>query len=145
MQVRDATLSDVPRLVEMGGAFLASTSYRDRLADVPDARAATMVSLIEQDQSTVLVLDNGEEVVGMLGMILYRQPLSGEAVAGEVFWWVDPEHRGRGLTLWRAGEVWARELGARKIQMIAPSEDVERIYTARGYAPLERVYQRELT
>lgn len=142
--IRAATLEDVPALVAMGGEFLATTPYRDRLADVPDARAATMVSLIEQEQSTVFVVDKGDGPVGMLGMLLYRQPLSGEAIAGEVFWWVDPEHRGAGLALWRAGETWARAMGARKIQMIAPTEDVEQIYAARGYAPLERVYQREL-
>ena len=38
-------------------------------------------------------------IVGMLGFIIHDHFISGEKVAGEVFWWMEPEHRGDGLKL----------------------------------------------
>ena len=47
----------------------------------------------------------------MLGLGLAAHPFSGVRLAVEVMWWVEPEARGRGRALWRAGERWAAEAG----------------------------------
>jgi GNAT superfamily N-acetyltransferase len=141
--IRHASLEDVPALVAMGGEFIASSSYCGRLGDSPEARAALMCRLVEDEAGLLLVLDH-DGPRGMLGMVLYPHPLSGETIAGELFWWVDPAHRGHGVALLREAEAWAREHGAVKVQMIAPNDRVARLYQARGYAPLEQVLQKEL-
>jgi GNAT superfamily N-acetyltransferase len=141
--IRHAGIEDVPALVAMGGEFIASAAYAGRLGDSAEARASLMCKLIHEPEGLLLVLDR-DGPRGMLGMILYPHPISGETVAGELFWWVDPAHRGRGVALLTRAEAWAREHGAVKVQMIAPNDRVARLYQARGYAPLEQVLQKEL-
>lgn len=136
--VRDATLADVPDLVAMGGKFIAHSAYAGRLRDDPEARAGLMRRLIENDDGAVFVLEGGR---GMIGMIAYRHPISGDLVAGEVFWWCEC---GRGVELFRAAEAWAIGFGVTAIQMVAPNARVGRLYERLGYAPLESVYQREI-
>jgi GNAT superfamily N-acetyltransferase len=143
MTIREATLADVPRLVAMGEQFLGSV-YRGLIqGDAPTlTRFAT--HLVESDASVVYVAERDARIVGMIGLMRYPHPMSGETTAAEVMWWVDPAHRGCGLRLFRAGERWATAQGARVVQMIAPTVDVERLYTRLGYGPVERVFQKRI-
>lgn len=143
--VRAAEVSDVPGLVEMGRRFRRETVYATRLRENPTKMGDTATTLITSDDGLVLVLDYGGELVGVIGMVLYDHHLSGERTAGEVFFWVDPEHRGKGLRLMRQAERWARERAATTVQMIAPTPEVGRLYDRLGYAELETSYGKELT
>lgn len=143
--IRRATDADVPRLVEMGRAFLAGTRYAGAIRENPAQMAETAAGLIASEAGELLVAERGGQVVGMIGLLLYTHPLSGDRVASELFWWVDPDHRGQGIALLRAGERWARACGAVALQMIAPSDDVERLYERLGFVRIEAQYQRGLS
>lgn len=139
--IRKADMRDIPRLIEMGLRFIRETGYSKHVEENPEQMRKTLDVLIPK--GLVLVADeNG--VVGMIGFLAYEHPLSGEKVASELFWWVDPEHRGHGKELMRAAEEAARHAGARKMQMIAPTEGVEVLYRRMGYTRLEAAYQRSL-
>lgn len=140
--IRLATLADIPRLVEMGQEFRRQTSYSNHLADNPAKMAETAGQLIEKQG--VLVLERDDQVVGMLGFLVFPHFLSGENVAVEIFWWVDPQHRGRGLALIREAERRAKSSGAKQIQMIAPNDQVAAIYRRMRYQFVEATYQRTL-
>lgn len=142
--IRAAGLADVPRLVAMGRAFLATPPYAGLFADDPDQLAATVTGLITGALSTVLVSVDGDQVVGMIGMLATPHFLSRQIIAGEVFWWVEPDHRGAGVRLLQAAEAWARSRGAVAIQLIAPDARVAAVYERWGYALLERSYVRRL-
>lgn len=142
--MRPATVADVPRLVEMGRAFLASTIYHGRLAENPAQMDALARHLIASDDGTVIVADHAGEVVGMIGMLAFPHHLSAERIAGEVFWWVEPAHRGCGVRLMKHAEQWAKAVGAVRMQMIAPSPDVASLYQRLGYTPIEVAYERTL-
>lgn len=142
--IRPATLPDVPRLVALGRRFLAESAYAGRLADNPAQMQAITEQLITQADGTILVATQGGVVVGMIGMLCFPHHLSAERTAGEVFWYVDPDHRGSGVRLLKAAERWALEQGARKIQLIAPSAPVGHIYARLGYTPIEVAYQKEV-
>ena len=144
--IRPATLEDVPRLVAMGRRFLASSAYAGTIAENPAQMAACATALITAPDGVVLVAEGPGGLVGMLGLLIVSHALSGERVAGEVFWWVEPEARGDGLRLLRAAEAWACGRGATRIQMIAPRAvpAVGRVYARRGYAPIETLYSRTL-
>lgn len=144
--IRPATDVDIPRLVEMGTRFISETTYRDRITNSPDAMLALAERLLTGgDDATVLVADRAGAVVGMIGLVAFAHHISGERVVGEVCWWVDPEARGSaGVRLLKAAEQWARARGATAIQMIAPTDDVARIYLALGYVPVETTFQRNL-
>jgi len=142
--IREAVAADIPRLVEMGRRFIRESSYRGRIAINGNALKRLMVRLIETPASAVFVSELDGRVIGMVGVHLYGHPMSEELVAGEAFWWVEPEARGGGLKLLRRAESWAKNMGAVHMQVIAPNDRVARAYKARGYDKLEEHYQRSL-
>jgi GNAT superfamily N-acetyltransferase len=92
----------------------------------------------------ILVSGSDATITGMIAMLAYDHPFSGERMAFEVVWWVEPEARGDGVRLLRAAEDWAMEQGIGKMQMVAPNERVGALYERLGYLPVETSYQRSL-
>ena len=144
MTVRKALISDMDRVIEMALRFVAETPYGEYITIRPDRLALTVSSLMANPDAAILVSENGSRLTGMIGMMAYDHPYSGERTAFEVVWWVDPESRGDGVRLLRAAEEWAREHGAIKAQMVAPNERVGALYARLGYTPVETSYQRSL-
>ena len=140
--IRTATREDVPALVAMGERFADSPDYRLVLRNNPDQLAITAEMLVTSEIGTMLVLESDRQLVGMIGMVCMPHFLSGELFAGEVCWWVDPEHRGGGLRLMKAAEAWALARGALTIQMIAPNARVGQLYERLGYTWTESMYQK---
>ena len=141
--IREATEVDVPAVVGMAMAFIDAV-YAGRLAKNPEQCAVFARSLIANDDAVLLIADRGDPV-GMFGMMVYLHPMSGERIAAELAWWVNPDARGVGLRLLHRGEVWARAKGAAVLQMIAPSDDVAQLYERLGFDRIETSYQRRLT
>lgn len=126
----------------MGLRFRESSEYRHHITSNPEQMAKTAAFIISQDG--FLVSERGGKVCGMIGFVLYPHFLSGEMIAGEVAWWVEPEHRGEGIKLVREAERQAKAKGAVKMQMIAPTRQVGMIYERIGYDWLEAAYQKNL-
>lgn len=142
---REATTGDVPQLLEMGVSFLASTAYGQHVPTNRAQLATTARWLIEAPEGVVLVAERDGRLVGMIGAAIFTHPISGEQMASELFWWVEPDSRGAiGVRLLKRLEAWARRRGAVKVQMIAPTWEVEQVYSALGYARVEVAYQRSL-
>lgn len=139
--IRYARAEEIPQLVQMGRRF-RSLLYDEHIADNAAQMARMAAKLIEQDG--LLVSERDGRVVGMIGFIVHDHFLSGERTGGEVFWWVEPEHRGEGLKLMREAEKQARARGAVKMQMVAPNEQVAKVYEHLGYTFVESAYQRAL-
>ena len=140
--IRQATASDVPRLVEMGRRFRSETGYARVLAENPQKMTELATQLTSL--GCLLVSERAGQLVGMLGYFVYPHFISGEQTAGEVFWWVEPECRGEGVKLLREAEKRARESGAERMQMIAPTDRVANLYKRLGYEFVEASYQRSL-
>lgn len=140
--IRNATEADIPRLVEMGCRFRQESSYAKVLTENPEQMAKLGRILLASDG---LILSEREgKITGMMGFIVHDHFLSGERVAGEVFWWVEPEYRGDGLRLLKEAERRAKLAGASQMQMIAPTEQVEMVYLRFGYHYVEATYQKTL-
>jgi len=140
--IRPATVEDVPRLVELGRAFLRTPPYAGLFADAPDVLATLIQTLITGPASTVLVIDQADLVVGAIGLLVAPHFASGEALASEVFWYMDPQYRGAGVRLLRAGEHWAAASGAVGVAMVAPDDRLGAVYERWGYQLMERSYLR---
>jgi GNAT superfamily N-acetyltransferase len=141
--IRPAVLSEVPELVQMGCRFLAASQYGAALGENPPQIAALMTRLITQEDGTVLVLDRGT-LIGMLGLVVFVHPWAGSRVTSELFWWVEPEVRGDGVKLLKAGERWAREQGSAQLHLVAPTARVAEFYTRLGYRALETEFIKDL-
>jgi RimJ/RimL family protein N-acetyltransferase len=142
--IREATADDIPRLVEMGKRFLTETVYAGRVAINPAAMARTLHLLVASDGGGLFVSEQDGVVTGMIGLLLFEHPFTGELTAQELFWWVEPEHRGYGLRLLKRGEAWAAASGAQHVHMIAPTPAVGQLYERLGYGYLEAAYQKAM-
>jgi len=140
--IRIATTADVPRLIEMGERFRSSSTYNRYLAGNAEQMKKFAKEIIDGDG--LIVSERNGHITGMLGFVVFRHFISRETTGGEVFWWVEPEYRGDGLKLLRAAEKCARGVGAKRFQMIAPSEEVEKLYELMGYEYVESTYQKML-
>ena len=143
MTIRPATEADVPQIVAMSVHFL-DTLYAGALVGSAPHLAAFVRVLLTRPTACVLVSVEADRVIGMAVVHVYEHPMSGELVASELAWWVEPERRRAGVRLLRAIEQWARDQGAAVMQMIAPTPRVGAFYTAIGYAPVETLFQRRL-
>lgn len=142
--IREATLDDVPRLVEMGCEFINGSRYRAAVKPDPASIAQMIRGLIELPYGLVLVSDMSGEVTGMIGVIATMHPMSSEAVMSEMFWYVTPEHRGHGVRLLKAAEAWGRAHGVKKAIMISPTKKVSAFYRRAGYSLLETQFIKSL-
>ncbi len=142
---RRATADDLPTLVAMFQQFVASTQYAKYVGQDAVYCTGAIADLINSCTSAVFVVGD-DPIFGMLGVSVFVQPFSGEIVASEHFWWLDPEHRGHGPWLLRRAERWAKTLGATRMTMMAPIDkpDVATIYGKLGYNEVERIFQRDL-
>lgn len=145
MTIRPATEADIDAIVAMAERFRDTTSYRDHVPVKADCVRALALALVrEQTPGVMLVAADEDALVGMVGMLLFTHPMTGEPTALELCWWVEPEARGRGVSgqLLAAAETWAWEAGATVCQLAAPSDFVGALYERRGYQLVERMYQR---
>jgi GNAT superfamily N-acetyltransferase len=102
-------------------------------------------SLIASGTGTILVAREAGVMVGMLGLTAFAHPLSGLWTVAELFWYVQPSARGTlGLRLLKAGERWARDRHALRLQTVAPTVEVERLYQRLGFHAVERSFEKVL-
>jgi GNAT superfamily N-acetyltransferase len=144
--IRFAASHDVGRLVEMGRRFHASSIYADRVKFDADAVGASLEMFIQSSIGLVKVVERAGEIQGAIGGVVAPHFVAGVTAASELFWWVEPEHRGAGMGLLTAYEDEAAHRGARYSGMICPfgNGSVEKIYAKSGYSPLETIHFKEL-
>lgn len=145
MIIREATVDDVPALVEMGLRFRASTGYAAIVPENPTQMAETAEKLIAGDNGLVLVSEGrGGELVSMIGLVLFTHHISGALTAGEVFFW--SEHPGAGMKLFYAAKAWAIARGATKLQMVQPVGEprVGELYAHLGLSHIESAWEMDL-
>jgi GNAT superfamily N-acetyltransferase len=126
----------------MGERFLTETVYRGRVAVNPAQMTTLVDGLIAGENGEIFVAEQAGELVGMIGLLVFQHPIAGERTVSELFWWVEPEHRGGGVRLLKRAEQWAREQGAVKLFMVAPTAAVGTLYERLGYEYLEAAYQK---
>jgi RimJ/RimL family protein N-acetyltransferase len=145
--IREATEADLPSLLEMFEAFRQTPTYARYVSHAPAVAEAFLRMLIVSPDATIFVRQWDGDIVGMLGVMAYAHPMSGERMASELFWWLDPEYRGAGGWMLRRAEKWATAHGATRLQMVSPVENVrvQETYDALGYQPFEVSYYKELT
>ena len=143
--IRHAVEQDLPRIVEMGRRFLRESPYHDHFLENPTAMEQLVRRLMLGPGGFLVAFKEGK-LVGMLGYVIHDHFISGERVAGEVVWWIEPEARGGRLAiqLIYQAEREARAAGAVSIQMIAPNLRVTEMYARMGYEKVETTCQKRL-
>ena len=154
--IRNATLEDLPRVVEMAERFIHSTDYHELLDASPEAIGDFVQRLLaaggqvwvseeqalERDGSTTSYL------VGLLVLAVFTHPMTGKTVAEEVAWWVPPERRGGliGPRLMHKMECWCMQNRVYMVKMVAPEGSaVGDFYRKCGYRATETAWIKVLT
>ncbi len=145
MQIRVATLADVPTMLQMGRRFIEGTRYRAFLNLDSQKQTQLVMELVRQDTSEVFLAED-TQVTGMLGLTLSHNPFDGVKTAMEMFWWVEPNRRGTvtAKRLLRTAEEWAKAQGAERFLMIVPDPGLGIFLERLGYSYVESIYQRLL-
>lgn len=152
VSIREAQLADVPRLIEMGAAFLADSIYGQLFPNTPIERIDQIVGYVLAHGVAIVAETTPAEgaradLIGMIGLLPYEHPLSGGYCVEEVAWWVEPAARTArvGLELLAAAETWATRKGATLLKVAAPaSSDVGRFLEHRDYQPAETAFVKVL-
>lgn len=138
--IREATEADLDALVQLGKDFNESTPYSGELVVNAEKHRAIGAHLITSRTGALLMAEVSGRAAGMIGVAVFPHVLSDELTMAELFFFVDPKHRGSvGVRLLKAAEKWAVEKGAVMLQMTQPiwAERVGGLYEALGYHQLE--------
>jgi len=151
MRVRRANHEDIKAFVKQAEAFFAVSPMSERAAFDEPKFAKFCDQALESDTFAFWVVDRDGEIVGISGAMtfpLYFAPTI--KIAQELFWWIEPEARGTsaGKQMMFEIEGWAEQVGASHLLMIALENDrsktMERFYGRNGFAPLERIFIKEI-
>jgi GNAT superfamily N-acetyltransferase len=151
--VRQASVADIGRLVELSEEFYKASPYYDKVPWDSGKIKSTIRTIIEypKGKGTIFVgLDDQEKVQGMLACAGGETFFSSEPVATEIMWWISPSARGLGLAkeLVQAYETWCRLHGYRLAQMVLleplRGDVLHQYYTRKGYELTEKAYVKVL-
>lgn len=132
--IREATVGDIPRLLEMGEKFAAKARLEEHVGYDPASMGKTFRALIEGEQFCLFV---GEQ--GAIGGMKAPHPFNNaRLIADELFWWSEGRE---GLRLLAAFENWASDAIVRMTALEAVEPDrTGKLFERRGYRPLERAF-----
>jgi len=142
--IREAVPADRDVLMHMGIRFIRESAYKNQVGENPEQIQKVIGELLD-GKGTILVAEVSGKVEGMIALVPFPHPLSGEFICGELVWWVNPEYRGGrlALALLKAAVTWSKGKGAKRLQMISPAKgsNAEKIYRRLGFDELETTYQ----
>lgn len=132
MTIRLATLNDSTEAVKL---LLNFHKACDLPFKVSMPWALGLFKACVNDKDKIAIIKDGGILLGMVGPSLvgpFKQCL-------EIAWWVEPEKRGGSLEMLKMYENWAKENGAKLIEVKSMHKFPEtgKIYTRLGYEPLE--------
>lgn len=147
MNIRPATESDIPSIIDGIEQFVRASSYGEFDAVDRDHVTATLNFLIPSPDALVCVMEDGAEFVGCFIGAASPHLFSGQKLLGELFIYVKPDRRGVGGKLRKHAEEWARANGCKTFTIAHPDSEahLEQVYRHWGFTPCERHYRKELS
>lgn len=148
MTIRKATLEDMPQLMAMGEQFAQYAPY-----DVEYSAASTeqfLIGLWNMGGVTLVSEVDGRIAGAICGAISPVWYAPSTRIAGELAWWVDPNHRGgrHAIGLVKAFEQWAKDNGASFVSLcdmrINGDYPAGPLFERMGYHTAERTHTKEI-
>lgn len=132
MTIRLATLQDSTEAVRL---LLDFHKACDLPFEVTTAWALALFKACVNDKDKIAIVKDGGILLGLTGPSLigpFNQCI-------ELAWWVDPEKRGGSLGMLTLYEQWAKEKGAKLVEVksLHRFPETEKIYKRIGYEPIE--------
>lgn len=145
MEFRVATIEDIDQILDMLIRFYGESVYSEISPPDIDKVVLHLTSWIEGDSSDVLYCPGH----GCLGISSITSWYSDESSCQELFWYVEPEHRGSqvGYILLRLAEEWTKAVGNDVLFMSTNKNThpwVSAFLEDKGYSEVETAYLKEL-
>lgn len=138
--IREASLADIPSLVEMGARFHAMSPHRFMGEYDPEGIAHVLAFMIDSPQAVLLT--NGTGLIGATFSPVYFAPSTW--MLEENFWWA----QGGGFELLSAllvhGKAWGASFVLLSTLENEHSTAIDRLLTRQGFKLMERRYIKEL-
>ena len=117
-----------------------------------DACIEGMRVMVVADNADLLMLNVGDNIVGFIGMTIFKSPLSDERIANEHYFFVHPKYRKgkNALKLLKAAEDWAEEHKCDHLMMNASClasdmyPNVCRLYERKNFKTFEKTFIKKL-
>ena len=144
--IRHAEARDLPVLVDMGRRFHEVSGLKELIGFDEMSFLGTLSKLMDVRG---LLVDGESFPRAMAGVFAAPSFYNSQVrIAGELFWWTDPEHRGNGKEMLKAIECTARAMGAGLLHMSCLEaqrpEAVGKLYQRAGYRPVDHLYHKAL-
>jgi GNAT superfamily N-acetyltransferase len=140
--IRIAEIEDVETVVKSVSGFMDESKHSPFSIE---KSVESWKAFISSGIGAMFILD---DFSGALGGVFFSDPHRNCLVASEFFWYVQPEHRGKGGDLLAAFESWAKENGCQRVIMthLADSmpDSLKKYYERKGYEELETNYIKEV-
>ena len=153
MRVRPVFKTEIQSLRPIAQSWAESTSDNQFNIEIDVEHHMTdLADLALSKTSDLLVLftDSGRPV-GYMGLQTFNSPLGRQVIANEHYWYVMPEHRGRGsVELIKQARAWARQQKCSHMIMNASNlasdlhDRVCRLYARLGMKKFETSYIQEI-
>lgn len=147
--IRNGTITDLPRLIELGERMRRESAVYYPPIDIPHLTERAEIVFSQPDKFCCFVAENGNNIVGWLNGFESGYIFNPIRVAAHDVFYIVPEARsyGTAMGLVRAFIEWAESLGIRR-QMIRLDtglrpEKVERFYLRLGFKPIGGQYLRD--
>jgi len=146
--IRKALEKDLTTLTEMGRIFFMEAAWGDVCEWDDLAAYESLFNMIEADNSIILVAEQGEKIIGMVGAVLFPLWFNPAVKMGqEFFMYVKPEYRGGvGMKLMEALESAAKDEGVHGFAMLSVENlpSLDKFYLRQGYRPSEKTFIKRL-
>ena len=143
--IRRAEMKDISALVDLYYKWM-----KEGLVDTTgfewDPNKATMLVLKALQGGAYFLAEDGDRTVGAIGVMLDRWMENDYSILKEVYYWIDPEYRGKGVgdRLLVAVEDLGRQSKCAIVMMYdwrpGGPYSLENYYQSRGYAPVQMQY-----
>lgn len=148
MIYREATKDDLVDIARLGELFYKESGY-SKYTDFKYSSVFETMTFLLNSPMGVLVVAEEEKIVGIAGLILFPFHFNHDYLcAQELFWYVEPDHRGSGNHLYNFLEQKAKEKGCQALIMIALEtlnpKIVGKLYERKGYQKHENLYIKRL-
>lgn len=137
--IRQAALSDVGRLIELGTRF-----YEDDGQKNAGAFELARFAIAHITEPSRVCLVAGDPISALLCGVVQPHYFTGEPTAFKTAWYALPKSSGRGAHLLQAFEDWAAENGARRLLISGRRERTLKLLERLSYHTLETVFTKDI-
>lgn len=142
-----ATHDDFPDIKRLALAFANASPYKDLGIDEEriDDIIVTFLQSDKRDRIILLWMKDGK-AVGILAGMIETNLFNMKKMAGDLMWWIDPEHRGgrAASEMMKALEYWARQRQCQILVMVDLLGNLNKLYTRKGFIQRETTYMKVL-